>query len=686
MVAGGGTNIRDRLPWNWTTLKNMNNQTVAVGLADFMDGSLSAVMSYGPNGVATAASTFWSGMSSTTGDSTGNTNNCTTFTSADGAWGSYRADSGATGGGAYIYNGGWAQCNTAARLLCIETNAAGVDTDPNDVYIQPQVVFTSGGTGSSNTISVTGITDAVTATITPSAGTANIIKDGVSVGGMTTTVGLNSSLVFTLTAPTTLGNKNTATITIGSDTYTWWVGYADAAREARVFITSTNHPGNFGGLAGGDTICNARAAESPLGLGSSWKALLSDATGNAFDRVSWNWKNLKNVNGTVIVDNGIMDLFDGTLDSALNLDERGNVINGAKVYTGTTSIGGYNSGIHTSCSNWTSVGSTYGGCGISNNLNSSWIDMGNCSYNYCSAGYNLYCIEDVDTSTPDTTPNNFNTPYIVQAPVSTRQSSQTMYVGGMTYGATQTMTVASTGGNGRFKVNGGAEVSSGTVRNGDAIVFVMDAPAAGNSSNKMTITAGGMTDYWRVWSGDPTGTVVKRVFVTTYLGSSYRTDIGGVSSVDPVCQSRATSANLGGTWKAIVSGQTEPEWAVNRVGYNWSTLRRLDGVDVVLAGNLWRTDTINLLSSISIAENLTTVSTQWVRTGTNKYGKGYNTGPNAQCINWTSYINGYPPASASIYNGNSGVTSSQWIEDGTYGHDSNYAGCMFLVNLYCIEQ
>ena len=44
---------------------------------------------------------------------------------------------------------------------------------------------------------------------------------------------------------------------------------------------------------------------------------LSDSGTHAVNRIPWNWKNMTRVDGTVIVDGGINDLFDGSLDASL---------------------------------------------------------------------------------------------------------------------------------------------------------------------------------------------------------------------------------------------------------------------------------------------------------------------------------------------------------------------------------
>ena len=675
--AAGDFSLSSRLPWNWKTLKNMNGtgSTVAVSLADFLDGSVSAPMNYSESG-GVLSSTIWTGMNSS-GATSGN---CASWGASSGSGNNF-GDSSATSGGNYFYAGG-GNCGSSLRLLCMETNAAGADTDPNAVSIRPQVTFASGGTGTSNTVTVTGVTDEVPVTITPSAGTANIIKDGISVGATTTTAGLNATLAFTLTTPAVLGTKNTATITIGPDTYTWWVGYADSAREAKVFVTSTTTRANLGGLSGADSYCATRAATSSYGLSSQWKAILSDSNINAIDRVPWNWGSAKTLTDIVVADGGITDMFDGTFDAPININENGTTTSNS-VWTGTDSYGmKYYPGQTTAPywnNDWTqgyccgSAGS-YGNAGVSSTNHLYW---GTTAPD--STLLSLYCIEDID-NTSDSIPNDLDIPYNVQVTASSRQSSAAVIIGGMSTGATTTLAVSATGGNPTFTVNGGAEVTSAAVDNGDSIVFKLDAPAADNSSNKMTITAGAATlGYWRVWTGDSTGTVIKRIFTTSV---SYDGNFGGVSAADTQCNTRATAAGLGGTWKAIISGTTEADWAVNRIGYNWSELQRTDGTTVVYAPNLWKTATTSLLAAPHMSETSGTFVTtgNGTYTNTRSNGNAYSQADSLtyNCFGWTARSD-----SSGAWKGTLGVVNSSWISAGQGGY-CGYNG--YRAHFYCIEQ
>jgi hypothetical protein len=677
--ASGGEEIINRLPWNWRQLKNMNGQVVATDISDFVDGSVLAPMNYTEAGSTPASSLIWTGLDSSGRGYSSSTRNCYTWSSSSSAYFAYGGDSASTSSGTY-FNAVTTSCNNGLRLLCMETNDAGADTDPDAVYFQPQVVFSSGGTGTSNTVTVTGVTDEVSVDIAPSAGSANIIKGGVSVGGTSTMAGLNETLVFTMTAPTVMGTKNTATITIGPDTYTWWVGYADAAKEARIFVTNGTQNGNYGGLVGADAYCKNQAALG-AGLSSEWTALLSDTSMNAIDRAPWNWGILRNMHGDIVVDGGFQDLWDGTLDSPIGYDQYGNP--NTNITRTTTAINGIKVSNLDACQNWTHGGDTWSTTHGRPNMNDNkWINLGGTS---CYYNYSIYCLENIDNST-DTTPNKLIIPYAIQVMTSTTIDSAPVLLGGMSSGVSQSLSVTATGGSPNFDVlRGGVSIATGvtsySVQNGDQLTFHMTSPATGNSYNKMTITAGGMTSYWRVWTGDPTGTVVKRAFVTTPLSQS--TNRGGVATFDADCNSRASSAALGGTWKAIMSGQgdDESQWAVNRIGYNWTTLRRIDGLDIVLAGNIWSTSVSNLLNPISIRETGTTISTSYVKTGTTAQGVAYTTDSSGQCTGWTS-VNG------SSYNGSSGMTSANWVANGEYGNSGSHPSCSnYAVNyIYCIEQ
>lgn len=670
-IGSSGAGLAARIPWNWTELRNMNNAIVATSYADLTDGTIAAPINRTASNTLSGETYTWTG-SDTTGGFTGLTGgNCSNFlTSTLGE----NADRGAIHSTTAHFQSGYHNCSASYPIYCIQDPGGGLaDTDPAAVSIAPAVSFVSGAAALSNTVTVTAILQPVTVTLTPSAGTGDIYLNGVAQGATTITAPPNSTLQFSLTVPAVLGTKNTATITIGDDTYSWWVGYADSSREAKAFVTSVGYTGpQVGSLLQADDRCNALAATSSFGLPSKWKALISDSLVNAASRISWNWKNLKSVTGTTIVDNGFPDLFDGSIDSPLLENENGSPSPGLRVWTGTTSSGAYDSQ-YGSCSDWTALLiSTHGSCGQTSVITSSWLGGASCDAFYCKDGaMRLYCIEDLDDAS-DTTPATLSIPYAIQVATSSRQTSSAVLISGMSSGATQTLSVSATGGTPTFKVNGGAEVTSASVTNGDSIVFLMDAPATANSSNKMTITAGSMTYYWRVWTGwDGVGSGIKRVFVTS-------TAYSGTFSLnaDSNCQTRATAAALGGTWKAIISYSAEANWAVNRIGYNWQELQLVDATTVVYAPNLWSGA---LLNPIVKNETGATDSNREVFSATLSNGSSIsNTASAYNCSDWTTTGHGENV----LFSGSTSLTDGRWIEATTTNGSCQWENA----RLYCIEQ
>lgn len=551
---------------------------------------------------------------------------------------------------------------------------SATDTDPTDYGFTPGITYISGAIITSNTITIEEILQTITVSVVGASGSPKILLNGVDSGTSVAGVSWGDTIAIEATAPTVLGTQYSFTINVGDDVHSWNLGYADSTRTAKVFVTSNTYQGILSGLAEADLKCNTVAETSSIGLSGAWKALMSDSSVHASERIPWNWGTLEDVSGSVVADGGIADLFDGSLDIGISLDQNGDVQSGT-VWTGSRSNGStYGSGSNT-CNDWTNssgssngYGHRYGQVGASGD---SWID----DEDYvCSSYRHLYCVEDLD-DVSDTTPAMFYPQYEVQVSTSTRITSDPINLGGLSAGATPTMSVTATGGDPKFTVNGGAEVTSSIVNNGDTLVFLMTSSASGNTDQKMTITVDSVTTHWRIWTGDPTSSVVKRVFVTIADSNG---NFGSVSGGDPVCQAAADANALGGTWKTILSGTAEPDWAINRIGYNWSTLELVDGTDVVLAPNLWQTESQPLLSSILMGPDGSSQINIDVHSNTASNGAAYSkiNDYSNNCQNWTSTGGG----SHTVYRGSSSATSypgwlrvSYWV-----------SGCSS--RLYCIEQ
>jgi len=134
-----------------------------------------------------------------------------------------------------------------------------------------------------------------------------------------------------------------------------------------VFVTSALYDGDMGGLNGADALCQGHA--NGAGLGGTFKAWLSDATGSPSTRFTHGGPYVLR-NNTVIANNWAQ-LTAGTLLHAINTTESGGtppVGNGACtvilgpyiVWSNTTENGSLFSSMG-HCSNWSNTTGTYSG-------------------------------------------------------------------------------------------------------------------------------------------------------------------------------------------------------------------------------------------------------------------------------------------------------------------------------------
>ncbi|MCW5211662.1 hypothetical protein VU04_01995 [Desulfobulbus sp. TB] len=106
-----------------------------------------------------------------------------------------------------------------------------------------------------------------------------------------------------------------------------------------VFVTSTRHTGNLGGLTGADAICNGLANDA--GLSGYFKAWLSDSWTSMNQRSVQSDGPYTTVTGVVVAENW-EDLTDGDLHAPINIDETGrSVVSAASwnVWTNTNPDG-----------------------------------------------------------------------------------------------------------------------------------------------------------------------------------------------------------------------------------------------------------------------------------------------------------------------------------------------------------
>jgi hypothetical protein len=140
----------------------------------------------------------------------------------------------------------------------------------------------------------------------------------------------------------------------------------------------------LGGLTGADQKC--QTAAQAVGLTGTWKALLSDSSTNAIDRIPD--VVFKKLDGTTIAGSKA-DLFDGSILSAINLTETLSLVGDFDpAWTGSGSAG--QKQLTIPCDNWTvSSGTNYAFYGRADRTDSTWIQLG---LSGCGFQYHLYCV------------------------------------------------------------------------------------------------------------------------------------------------------------------------------------------------------------------------------------------------------------------------------------------------------
>jgi len=159
---------------------------------------------------------------------------------------------------------------------------------------------------------------------------------------------------------------------------------AGTCSAKRVFVTSTSHQGNFGGLAVADGICNARAAAASLG--GSWTAWLSDGTTSAIDRIvdQQYWR----LDGFKVFDDKAQIAATSRPTWGIDRNELNVEALGVQAWTGSNNAGG---AIAPNCGNWTSRASDQNGWAGWPATPISWSAHG--AYP-CSASQRFVCFEN----------------------------------------------------------------------------------------------------------------------------------------------------------------------------------------------------------------------------------------------------------------------------------------------------
>ena len=161
--------------------------------------------------------------------------------------------------------------------------------------------------------------------------------------------------------------------------------YAFTRRGVPMFVTTADHPADFGGLAGGDAICQADADAASLpGL---WRSFLSVTGITRFSRLPSSLP-IERIDRVLLADDSV-DL-DGPIDAPLEIDASGATAPiGTHVWTGDESGAG-------SCVDFTATGGDVGTYGITSETTTSWHDDGD---DACTESNRLYCFRSVCPAT-----------------------------------------------------------------------------------------------------------------------------------------------------------------------------------------------------------------------------------------------------------------------------------------------
>lgn len=154
----------------------------------------------------------------------------------------------------------------------------------------------------------------------------------------------------------------------------------------RVFVSRAMTTANLGGLAGADQLCNTYATDAVLG--GTWKAFLADSSGAPASRFTAASVPYALLDGTVVA-NDFSGLTSGSLSHGITVNECGEAIDNAEVWTGISSPGATSAS--NQCDNFTSASGNYAQVGLTTRTNYQWYSV---YLQFCDrSNVRLYCVE-----------------------------------------------------------------------------------------------------------------------------------------------------------------------------------------------------------------------------------------------------------------------------------------------------
>jgi hypothetical protein len=166
------------------------------------------------------------------------------------------------------------------------------------------------------------------------------------------------------------------------------VGGDPAVGTNRVFVTSMKYVGDFGGLTGGDALCQTRAASASMG--GTWMAWLGDGVDGPATRFAQSAEPYNLLSGDSIAQNWD-DLIDGTIEVPIDRDENGTTLpadDDMVVWTAVFHTGGNPTPVN--CMGWSDADAGIVPTGLASATDTGWTVTAPYA---CSELHRLYCFE-----------------------------------------------------------------------------------------------------------------------------------------------------------------------------------------------------------------------------------------------------------------------------------------------------
>lgn len=160
----------------------------------------------------------------------------------------------------------------------------------------------------------------------------------------------------------------------------------------RIFVSSYHFIGaDLHSLEDADQACNDLIQK--INIGGFYKAWLSNDIESPASRFEASKNNFRGIyillNGTIIAENGWLDLVDGNLKAVINRTEKNDIVSGLFPWTSTRSNG--KSIEKDNCKNWSDIIGVMGHQGSIDHSNNFWTHW---KTDYCSKAAPIYCVED----------------------------------------------------------------------------------------------------------------------------------------------------------------------------------------------------------------------------------------------------------------------------------------------------